>query len=63
MPLLPVKHTLGLTRRIQNEETIADAEGTEVPAEQVKASIIQAVVRFHSSSLLNSATIENPDLS
>src|SRR5258707_461282 len=29
------------TRRIQNEETIADAEGTEVPAEQVKASIIQ----------------------
>jgi hypothetical protein len=27
---------------------IADDEGTEVPAEQVKASIIQAVVRFYS---------------
>ncbi len=34
-------------RRFQNnEETIADAEGTEVPAEEVKASIIQAAVRF-----------------
>ena len=44
---------------IQNEETIADAEGTEVSAEQVKASITQTVVRFHSSSLLNSAITEN----
>ncbi|KAI0283935.1 hypothetical protein BGY98DRAFT_949637 [Russula aff. rugulosa BPL654] len=30
---------------IKNEETIADDEGTEVPAEQVKASIIQAVTQ------------------
>lgn len=29
----------------KNEETIADAEGTEVPAEQVKASIIQAATQ------------------
>ena len=34
-------------RRFQNnEETIADDEGTEVPVEEVKASIIQAAVRF-----------------
>jgi len=40
-----------------------DAEGTEVPAEQVKASIIQAVVRFHSSSVRNTVIIENSLLS
>lgn len=44
---------------MQNEVTIADAEGTEVPPEQVKASVIQAVVRFRCSSLLNTAIIEN----
>ncbi len=54
---------VSITRRIQNEETIADAEGTEVPAEQVKASIIQAVVRFHSSSLSSITIIENSHLS
>ena len=48
-----------MARRIQNEETIADAEGTEVSAEQVKASVIQAVVRFLCLSLLNTAVIEN----
>ena len=48
-----------MAHRIQNEETIADAEGTEVSAEQVKASVIQAVVRFLCLSLLNTAVIEN----
>jgi hypothetical protein len=31
---------------IQSEATIADDEGTEVPVEEVKASITQAVVRL-----------------
>ncbi|KAI0004558.1 hypothetical protein BJV74DRAFT_808124 [Russula compacta] len=35
---LPVEPT-------KNEDTIADAEGTEVPAEEVKASIVQAVTQ------------------
>ena len=40
-----------MTVLIQSDATIADAEGTEVPVEEVKESIAQAIVR---PSLLSS---------